>query len=885
MQWFRNIQQHWKQTSIALKLRLALSMMVLVVLLIASSGYILLDTVRKKTESTILSSVQIQQIVLQMDGRLEKARRCQRDFFLRYPQTGFDEARDLYVIPALDQIEEAAGLSQQLRALIAGSTLGNELEQRNIDFNLYLSMADRYAGTLREAVDLVFLLANEQNGLQQQLTYQSQALQQAIRETNRREWIDMGYEIQRHEYNYLISRRRAVMQSAFNQSTMLQVAIQASDTTSQAQKDELLRLLKAYDDIAQQVVALDSAVRSKLNDFELQAQSVDPISTELLQLADSHVLRARAEINRTAQLANLLLALTGLAGIGMMTLITDILNRTMVQNIFKLTKAARALEAGNLQAMVRIDSEDELGNLAHAFNSMTRRLEVLITSLQASERRYRSLFEDSPIALWEEDFSDVRPALEELRAAGVSDWHAYFLNDPGEIKRLMRLGRVIDLNRAAMNLLKCEIKEALLGSMEKLVDDRTQRAFAENLVALANRCQVSDTETFLKDFEGNIRFIHIRASVVIGYEDSFAKILVSMNDITEREQREQEMSSIAMVSAALRTAKSRAEMLPVILDQLTHLLKTGSVALAVHDPGTGETRVELARGELNELLAGDQLPFNSVQEPVHHAHLLTNESAYQGMPRAVIYAPLIAQGSAIGTLWVSRNNALRPPEMRILNAIADIAANAIHRATLFEATLESADALARAYEATIEGWSRALDLRDRETEGHTQRVTTLTLRLARTMNVPEQDLVHFRRGALLHDIGKMGVPDEILRKPGPLNDQEWRIMRMHPDLALGLISPIAYLHHAIDIPYCHHEKWDGSGYPRGLKGEEIPLAARIFSIVDVWDALLSDRPYRKPWPRAQVIRHLHEQSGSHFDPRVVEVFIQMQEREKPGEIL
>ena len=157
-----------------------------------------------------------------------------------------------------------------------------------------------------------------------------------------------------------------------------------------------------------------------------------------------------------------------------------------------------------------------------------------------------------------------------------------------------------------------------------------------------------------------------------------------------------------------------------------------------------------------------------------------------------------------------------------------------------------------AYDETIEGWSRAMDLRDKETEGHTQRVTELTLRLANSMGFGAEELVHIRRGTLLHDIGKMGVPDDILRKPGPLTDEEWVIMRRHPQLAYDMLAPIFYLRPATDIPYCHHEKWDGTGYPRGLKGEQIPLAARIFALVDVWDALCSDRPYRKAWPADRV---------------------------------
>jgi putative nucleotidyltransferase with HDIG domain len=183
--------------------------------------------------------------------------------------------------------------------------------------------------------------------------------------------------------------------------------------------------------------------------------------------------------------------------------------------------------------------------------------------------------------------------------------------------------------------------------------------------------------------------------------------------------------------------------------------------------------------------------------------------------------------------------------------------------------------LTLAYDATIEGWSRALDLRDKETEGHTQRVTEMTESLARTLGVEGETLLHVRRGALLHDIGKMGVPDAILLKPGPLTEEEWVIMRKHPTYAYEMLSPIAYLKPALDIPYCHHEKWDGTGYPRRLKGEEIPLSARAFAVVDVWDALRSDRPYRPRWPEEKVLEHIREQTGKHFDPHVVEAFFQL----------
>ena len=188
-------------------------------------------------------------------------------------------------------------------------------------------------------------------------------------------------------------------------------------------------------------------------------------------------------------------------------------------------------------------------------------------------------------------------------------------------------------------------------------------------------------------------------------------------------------------------------------------------------------------------------------------------------------------------------------------SLAGQAAIAIDNSTLFDGLQRSNSELIVAYDSTLEGWSRALDLRDKETQGHTQRVTELAVRLAEAMGMNEEQLVQVRRGALLHDVGKLGIPDQILLKPGALTAEEWEVMRLHPVYAYEWLSPIAYLRAALDIPYCHHEKWDGSGYPRGLRGEQIPLAARVFAVVDVWDALLSDRPYRSGWPVESLRTH------------------------------
>ncbi len=228
--------------------------------------------------------------------------------------------------------------------------------------------------------------------------------------------------------------------------------------------------------------------------------------------------------------------------------------------------------------------------------------------------------------------------------------------------------------------------------------------------------------------------------------------------------------------------------------------------------------------------------------------------------------PLIAKGEVKGVIEIfGRKPFVIDREWEeFLATLTGQAAVAIDSSRMFDGLQRSNADLTVAYDATIEGWSRALDLRDKETEGHTQRVAQLTEQLAREMGFTELQLLHLHRGALLHDIGKMGVPDTILLKPGPLTDEEWVVMRQHPVYAYEMLSPISYLAPAIDIPYCHHEKWDGSGYPRGLAGEDIPLAARIFAVIDVWDALRSDRPYRPAWPQARALAHIKEGAGSHF---------------------
>ena len=251
--------------------------------------------------------------------------------------------------------------------------------------------------------------------------------------------------------------------------------------------------------------------------------------------------------------------------------------------------------------------------------------------------------------------------------------------------------------------------------------------------------------------------------------------------------------------------------------------------------------------------------------------------------RTYACVPLVARGEIKGVLEVfSCDQFILSDEwMEFFQVLASQTAIAIDNSLMFEDLQRSHLELSLAYDATIEGWSRALDLRDKETEGHTQRVTTLSVRLATRLGLSDSEIVHLRRGGLLHDIGKMGVTDSILNKPGPLTEAEFEIMMQHPGYAYDMLMPISYLRPALDIPYSHHEKWDGTGYPLGLKGEQIPLVARIFAVSDVFDALTSDRPYRKAWSVKKTLDYIHGQSGRHFDPKVVEAFLAMIIEEGP----
>lgn len=352
------------------------------------------------------------------------------------------------------------------------------------------------------------------------------------------------------------------------------------------------------------------------------------------------------------------------------------------------------------------------------------------------------------------------------------------------------------------------------------------------------------------------------------------------------------LTALNDVDIAINASLDLRVILNVLLDQVTDRLEVDAADLLLLNRHSHMLEYTASRGfrsaaiERSHLRLGEGHSGRAALERqlVHIPNLLENEETFM---RASLLAdedfiayfcvPLIAKGQVKGVLEIFHRTVLNPDSewLKFLEALAEQAVIAIDNATLFEELQRSNTELILAYDRTLEGWVKALDLRDKETEGHTVRVAEMTVRLARAMEINDEEIVHVHRGALLHDIGKMAIPDAILHKPDTLTEEEWVLMHKHPLYAYEWLNPIAYLRPALDIPYCHHEKWDGTGYPRGLQREEIPLTARIFAVVDVWDALRSDRPYRKAWPEEKVLNHIREQAGTHFDPVVVETFLEM----------
>lgn len=482
----------------------------------------------------------------------------------------------------------------------------------------------------------------------------------------------------------------------------------------------------------------------------------------------------------------------------------------------------------------------------------------------------------------------LRESEERLQTVFKATPDAIFITDPE--------GRIIDVNPGAVERYGYSRGELLQMSARDFAPPGLEERSLEELEqALMSRLPTERTSR-RKDGSEIQEEAVLRPFMLQGR----ACVLASVRDISERVRAQERLQLQLQRLKALRTIDvmitSNLDIrltLDVLLDQVTVQLNVDAAAILLFNEGLQTLEYAAGRGfrsheiEQSRLRLGQGYAGQAGLERRLVVMPNLRESGAAGFVRSNLlladsfmgYAgvPLVAKGRLVGVLEVFHRSPLAVDvEWRdFLETLAGQAAIALDDAHLFSDLQRSNTELRLAYDATIEGWSRAMDLRDKETEGHTQRVTELTLTLAQAAGMTGDQIAHVRRGALLHDIGKLGVPDRILLKTDALTDEEWATMRMHPQYAYDMLSSIDYLRPALDIPYCHHEKWDGTGYPRGLKGEQIPLAARIFMVADVWDALRSDRPYRASWSEERVRAHIREQAGSHFDPKAVDLFFQV----------
>ncbi len=394
----------------------------------------------------------------------------------------------------------------------------------------------------------------------------------------------------------------------------------------------------------------------------------------------------------------------------------------------------------------------------------------------------------------------------------------------------------------------------------------------------------------------NVKWVREVGSSSLARNDSHQLLEGFISDITDWkvaeetiERQVRRFQALRAIDAAITAGPDLQFTMGILLEQILAQLSVDAAAILLHQVGTPCFEYIARRGFRTQVSPNEAINLGdsfagraaSARRTIYIPDLsIEANPREQPVPIKaegfkVYYAfPLIAKGQVKGILevYLRTLGSVDPERLEFLEALAGQAAIALDNSSLSEQLHDSNTELSIAYDATLEGWAKALELRDRETVGHAHRVIEMTLRVANRLGLHGEALQHIRRGALLHDIGKMGIPDSILLKSGPLNPDEWQIMRQHPIHAYEMLKTIEYLSSALEIPYCHHERWDGNGYPRGLKGKDIPLSARIFAVVDVWDALTSNRPYRYAWSEHQALEYISRESGRHFDPEVVSAF-------------
>ncbi len=547
------------------------------------------------------------------------------------------------------------------------------------------------------------------------------------------------------------------------------------------------------------------------------------------------------------------------------------LEQIYAQTQAKATEIGRLYAASQDMSASLMDSSALLHALAHHMTEALNATSCNIISIDRTNFRLTVLAE-----YWAEG----AVPLERNSDLGIM----YSMNDFPTIMKHMLAGQVVTLQADDTSLFEAERKQFIAYGVKSMLF----------VPIMAHGNLIGDAEIWESRHPREFTLAEIRlAQAMAGHAGG---VIENARLFETIRRRTEELESLVEVSTGLRTASNVDEMIPILAYQAVKVVSGTYASIFLLEPQTGDLvssgwyskdsdpknplPVEMAlrhspgQGITGHVVRSGQIYITEDFQNDPITIVLPEEAGRLKNVHSGISLPLRANERIIGVfhIWSEERRSFSNTEIRLLTAIAEIAGSALQRATLHEQTLQHADELAQAYDNTLAGWARALELRDELTEGHTRRVTELTVQLAHRMGLSDDELVQIRRGATLHDIGKMAVPDSILNKTGPLTEDELETIHLHPQHAFDMLSSISFLRPALDIPYCHHEHWDGTGYPRGLKGKEIPLAARIFAIVDVWDALISDRPYRKAWSREKTIQYIKENSGKYFDTQVVETF-------------
>lgn len=565
--------------------------------------------------------------------------------------------------------------------------------------------------------------------------------------------------------------------------------------------------------------------------------------------------------------------------------LTFLLTYPITRNIRKLHKAARKVGKGDMDIDVDIKSNDEIGQLAVAFKKMSEDLKLIAVSRdELTEEVNKRIHAEETILHNEERFRSV---VETANDAII------YIDNRGEI---------ISWNQAAEKIFGYSDEEMVGRQVNAIIPERDRETHKEGIARIieAGETRIIGKTIELSGLRKDGTELPIELSLSkweIGIGIYFTAII---RDISERRHSEEviqrqvnHLSALRSIDKAIISSLDLDVTLDVFLTHVMTELHIDAAAILILNKNTQTLTQVIRKGfrtgalKFTKLRLGQSNAGRAAieREIINIPNLDENIADFERSEQfgdegfvSYLAVPLIARGETMGVMEVFQRSRMdiKPEWLEFLQAIAYQGAIALDNSFLFRNLQRSNTNLSVAYDRTIEGWSNALDMRDKETKGHSQRVADLTVRIAEEFNIKDEELTHIRRGALLHDIGKMSVSDSILLKPGKLSEEEREIMKRHPEHARDLLYPIEHLRPAIDIPLYHHEKWDGTGYPRGLKGEDIPLAARIFSVLDVWDALMSDRPYRPAWPEEKVTDYIKSEAGSSFDARVVEVFLKMQ---------